>query len=151
MIDIDVARRLQHAGLPWFPAEGDLFAIDTDQLRDEAFMLSSMVIESAVGRSGQKIFRFNGTTEWALDSVEQHEALWIPREEQLRDALGTDFVSLRREQDGVFVVSAVLDPRGEVHEVRAPHAEDAYAGALLMRLTADGPQSAEPSPTSGDQ
>ena len=49
MIDIDVARRLQDAGLPWEPADGDLFAIDTEQLRDEAFMLSSMVIESGRG------------------------------------------------------------------------------------------------------
>lgn len=138
MIDIDVARRLKDAGLPWDPVDGDLFMIDTEQMRDEAFMLSSMVIERAVGRTGGQVFRFNGTTEWALDSIEQHEALWIPREEQLRAALGAAFRALRREEDGVFTV--VLSPddsredRGN-REIRAPHAEDAYAGALLVHLT----------------
>ncbi|MFC7376015.1 hypothetical protein ACFQS2_06495 [Brachybacterium sp. GCM10030267] len=172
MIDIDVARRLKDAGLPWEPADGDLFSIDTELLRDEAFMLSPMVVERGISRSGQHVFRFNGTTEWALDTVEQHEAIWIPREEQLRDALGDAFVSLHREQSGAYVVrfapAGDADPgsgaapgtdtdadpgagagtgtgtgtalgadadAGGLREVRAPHAEDAYAGALLTRLT----------------
>src|SRR5699024_9176141 len=42
MIDIDIARRLKHAGLRWEPTNGDVFTIDNEQLRDEAFMLSSM-------------------------------------------------------------------------------------------------------------
>ena len=49
-------------------------------------MLSTMVIETGRGPRRRAVFRFNGTTEWALDSVEQHEAVWIPREDQLRDA-----------------------------------------------------------------
>lgn len=140
MIDIDIARRLQEAGLRWEPADGDIFTIDNEQLREEAFMLSSMVIEQGVGRSGTRMFRFNGTTEWALDSVEQHEALWIPREDQLREALGEAFVSLRR-QDDVHIVGFVpapgstTVPEGTHQEVRAPSAEDAYAGALLVHLT----------------
>lgn len=135
MIDIDVARRLQNAGLPWTPTEGDLFTIDTELLRDEAFMLSSMVVEPARGLAGERVFRFNGTTEWALDSVEQHEAIWIPREDQLRAALGPDFLSLRREDDGAFAVTLGAPGDEEEREVRAPHAEDAYAGALLILLT----------------
>ncbi|MGP9681879.1 hypothetical protein [Brachybacterium sp. AOP3-A1-3] len=135
MIDIDVARRLKDAGLPWEPADGDLFMIDTEQMRDKAFMLSSMVIERGPGLAGGQVFRFNGTTEWALDSIEQHEALWIPREDQLRAALGTAFRGLRREEDGVFTV--VLSPAGgaALREIRAPQAEDAYARALLVHLT----------------
>src|SRR5699024_4806727 len=104
MIDIDIARRLKHAGLRWEPADGDVFTIDNEHLRDEAFMLSSMVIEPMIARGGNRLSRFNGTTEWALDSVEQHEALWIPREDQLREALGEAFLSLHRDA-GVFVVS----------------------------------------------
>lgn len=140
MIDIDIARRLQDAGLRWEPTDGDIFTIDNDQLRDEAFMLSSMVIEPGVGRTGTRMFRFNGTTEWALDSVEQHEALWIPREDQLREALGEAFVALRR-QDEVYIVSfspapgATAAPEDSHREVRAPSVEDAYAGALLVHLT----------------
>lgn len=133
MIDIDIARRLQHAGLRWEPADGDVFTIDNEQLRDEAFMLSSMVIEPMIAQSGRRLFRFNGTTEWALDSVEQQEALWIPRENQLREALGEAFVALRREGDGFVVdVEGRELPR---QEVRAPRVEDAYAGALLVLFT----------------
>src|SRR5690625_6198179 len=63
MIDIDIARRLKHAGLRWEPTNGDVFTIDNEQLRDEAFMLSSMVIEPMIARNGNRLFRFNGTTE----------------------------------------------------------------------------------------
>ena len=102
------------------------------------------------------MFRFNGTTEWALDSVEQHEAVWIPREDQLRAALGEAFGALRREDDGGFVVElrdaarsrateeaeaaaeagdAASVGEAPVREVPAPEAEDALAGALLIHLT----------------
>src|SRR5699024_10949722 len=134
MIDIDIARRLREAGLPWTPADGDLFVIDNAQLRDEPFMLSSMVVETGTSRGGRVVFRFNGTTEWALDSVEQHEALWIPREDQLREALGEDFLALRRLEDGSYSVS-LRAPDGATRDVPAPHAEDALAGALLIHLS----------------
>lgn len=145
MIDIDIARRLRDAGLAWEPADGDWFVVDNELLREEPFMLSSMVIERGISRHGQSVFRFNGTTEWALDSVEQYEAVWIPREGQLRDALGDAFRELRRETtvDGeVYVVQldgsrqpAEADGPDSQREVRAPSAEDAYAGALLVLLT----------------
>lgn len=132
MIDIDIARRLRDAGLDWEPADGDWFVVDNELLRGDPFMLSSMVIERGVSRHGQNVFRFNGTTEWALDSVEQYEAVWIPREDQLREALGEAFLELRREvrEDGASFVVSTAD-----REVRAPSAEDAYAGALLLTLT----------------
>ncbi|EWS82014.1 hypothetical protein BF93_14430 [Brachybacterium phenoliresistens] len=136
MIDIDVARRLRDAGLTWEPSDGDLFAVDTELLRDDAFMLSSMVIERGLGRHGERIFKFNGTTEWALDSIEQHEAIWIPREEQLREALGPAFRSLELREDGHHTVRFRAGPDGAQQEVSAPSAEDAYAGALLVALTA---------------
>ncbi|UYG18041.1 hypothetical protein BRM3_06395 [Brachybacterium huguangmaarense] len=133
MIDLDVATRLRDRGLAWEPADGDWFVIDAELLRDQAFMLSSMVVERAVGRRGEPLLRFNGTTEWALDAIEPHEAIWIPREDQLREALGERFGSLVRDAEGHFTVS-VLDGEGQVREIRAPHAEDAYAGALLVVL-----------------
>lgn len=134
MIDIDVARRLRDAGLPWEPADGDLFAIDNALLREEAFMLSSMVVEVGRGRTGTRVLRFNGTTEWALDSVEQDEVVWLPREDQLRAALGDSFRALHRQQDGSFTVT-VRSEDGAEHSVPAPRAEDALAGALLIHLT----------------
>ena len=38
------------------------------------------------------VLAFNGTTEWALDSIEVDEAVWLPLEHQLRDLLGDAFV-----------------------------------------------------------
>lgn len=134
MIDIDIARRLRDQGLSWEPADGDLFTIDNEQLRGEAFMLSSMVIERARGGSGGQLLRFNGTTEWALDSVEQDEALWIPREDQLRAALGHAFRTLHRLDDGTYTVT-LRTAAGTEREVPAPKAEEALAGALLIHLT----------------
>lgn len=136
MIDIDVARRLREAGLPWTPADGDLFAIDTEELREESFMLSSMVIEQGRSRTGNRVFRFNGTTEWALDSIEQHEALWLPREDQLREALGDAFLALRRTELDSYVVELRVPGEEAERSVPAPRAEDALAGALLVHLTA---------------
>lgn len=134
MIDIDVAIRLRDAGLRWEPRDGDHFTIDAELLRDDVFMLATMVVEAGVDRHGGNVFRFNGTTEWALDSIQQEEAIWIPREDQLRDALGEQFVALRREEDDAFVVE-VRPGGGKKRDVRAPRAEDAYAGALLVHLT----------------
>jgi hypothetical protein len=137
MIDVDIALRLHAHGLSWDPHDGDWFVIDVPDLRESPFMLSEMVVERGRGRLGEPIFKFNGTTEWALDTIEEHEAVWIPREEQLREALGEAFVSLHRAQDGAFVVTVRIggaDASGEEREIRAPHAEDAYAGALLVLL-----------------
>jgi hypothetical protein len=128
---VDIARRLRDLGLPWHPADGDHFAIDVPDLRDQTFMLSAMVIERGLGRHGEFIFKFNGTTEWALDSIEQNEAIWIPREDQLREALGGTFLALRNAGTA-HIVDVIVD--GKARGIRAPSAEDAYAGALLVLL-----------------
>jgi hypothetical protein len=141
MIDVDIALRLHAHGLSWDPHDGDWFVIDVPDLRESPFMLSEMVVERGRGRLGEPIFKFNGTTEWALDTIEEHEAVWIPREEQLRESLGEAFVALRRAEDGAFVVTVRLGGGagaeddgngGTEREIRAPHAEAAYAGALLV-------------------
>jgi hypothetical protein len=74
------------------------------------------------------VLGFNGTTEWALDSVAKDDALWLPLEHQLRDLLGSSFRSL----SAGFVVEAVID--GEPQRFEADVAADAYARALLRLL-----------------
>ena len=54
---------------------------------DDVFVLSDMTVEVHDLPSG-RVIGFNGTTEWALDEVAQRDALWIPREDQLRELLG---------------------------------------------------------------
>lgn len=125
MISLELARRLQAAGLKWQPVSGDRFVVPDRDLDDQVFVVSEMTIEVQQVVGGTEL-KFNGTTEWALDSLDQAEALWLPRESQLRDALGSSFVSLRGH-GGVFAVQ--VRPSGA--ELVAADAEDAYALAWL--------------------
>jgi hypothetical protein len=73
--------------------------------------------------------------EWALDSIEQQEVIWLPREEQLRDALGERFLRLESVTGGYAVVlrpGPHADGPEERHVDIDP--ERAYARALLTVL-----------------
>lgn len=48
----------------------------------DVFVISDLTIDVHAFGSGTFI-GFNGTTEWALDSIEQGSVLWLPRETQL--------------------------------------------------------------------
>ena len=102
MISLDLAHRLRAAGVPWTPSAGDRFVVPDREMDDEVFVVSDMVVEVHELPSGP-LLRFNGTTEWALDSIQQHEVVWLPREEQLRVLLGTTFRALEATPGG-FVV-----------------------------------------------
>ncbi|WP_225753752.1 pilus assembly protein CpaE [Actinotalea sp. Marseille-Q4924] len=149
MISVELAERLALAGLRWHPAPGDRFVIPQPELGGQVFTLSEMTIEAHHHPSGT-VLGFNGTTEWALDSVAQDDALWLPREDQLRDLLGGTFVSLTvedQDQDdaagltgqeeqragdpGRTYVVTTRGPDGHERRFTAPDAADAYAGALL--------------------
>ncbi len=127
-----MAQLLKDAGLVWKPAPGDRFAIPDRDLDDEIFVLSNMTIEVYALPEG-RVIGFNGTTEWAMDDVEIDEALWLPREDQLRELLGGTFRGLRRSPAGYDVETSLL---GEDRVYTAPTAEEAYAAALLHLLAA---------------
>ncbi|MGA5301901.1 pilus assembly protein CpaE [Nucisporomicrobium flavum] len=118
----------------WKPAPGDSFAIPDRDLDEDTFVLSNMTIEVYPVPEG-RVIGFNGTTEWALDDVELDEALWLPREDQLRDLLGGTFRSLRRGDAGYEVGITLL---GEDRTFTAASPEEAYAAALLHLLAAAG-------------
>ena len=115
-------------GVQWRPASGDRFRIEKQALSEEIFTVSDMVIEEHRHEQGS-YFGFNGTTEWALDSVPTSDTLWLPREDQLRDLLGNAFLSLSREGD-TFTVTAAVAGHGTLTGISAD-AADAYALALL--------------------
>lgn len=127
MIDLTLALDLAAAGLGWTPSPGDTFAVTRTEMIDDVFHLADMVIETRDLGSGT-VFAFNGTTEWALDSVPQRDTVWLPDEAQLRDALGSDFLSLHRDGDS-FVVTVASGA-----QYRDTHAENAYAKALFAVL-----------------
>jgi hypothetical protein len=134
VIPLELARRLTTAGLPWKPAMGDRFAIPDRDLDDEVFVLSNMTIEVQELPEGP-VIGFNGTTEWALDDVEQDEAIWLPREDQLRVLLGGTFRSLTRD-DGRYRVDIELLGTAATFDGDEP--AEAYALALLHLLDAAG-------------
>jgi hypothetical protein len=130
VISVELARRLKEAGLPWKPASGDRFVVVDRGMDTEVFVVSQLTIELRDTPAGP-VFQFNGTTEWALDSVEQTAVVWLPHEAQLRAALDSAFRRLEPIGDGW----AVTVERGglEVREVDVD-AERSYARALLAVL-----------------
>lgn len=99
MIDLRLAMRLKAAGLVWHPEPGDRFAVPQPELLGQVFTLSDMTIEVHQRPAGP-VLGFNGTTEWALDSVQAADAVWLPAEHQLRELLGAGFRGLRPVRDG---------------------------------------------------
>jgi hypothetical protein len=133
VITVETAKLLREAmdraDLAWTPAAGDRFLVPDRDL-DDPFIVSEMVIEVRDLPTG-RLIRFNGTTEWALDSVAADEVLWVPWEHQLRDLLGDRFATLERipgEVEGYAVVLADGSRHVEVDPERA------YAHALLAVL-----------------
>jgi len=114
--------------LQWNPQNGDQFFIPRPEIADSVFTVSDMVVELIVAQ-GESRFHFNGTVEWALDSVESDEVVWLPREEQLRELLGEHFLSLDYSGQG-FVVT-VGGPGRAQHTPPFANAGDAYGQALL--------------------
>ena len=120
---------------------GDQFFIPRPEISESVFTIADMVVELIV-RHGEARFHFNGTVEWALDSVESDAVVWMPREEQLRTLLGDAFLSLDRLGEG-YVVSGA-GPAGAFHTEPRADASDAYAEALLAVLPARTPSSTPP-------
>lgn len=134
MISLERAEHLQAAGLRWSPRSGDRFVIRQPSLDGEVFTISEMTIEAHDYPTGT-VLGFNGTTEWALDSVTQDDAVWLPREDQLRELLGGTFRSLARALDGSYLVVAELPGQPE-RSFAADDAADAYADAVLALVSA---------------
>jgi hypothetical protein len=122
VISVKLAIRLREAGVTWEPAPGDRFVIPDRDLDDQTFVLSDMIVQvHELPRA--TVIGFNGTTEWALDDIERDEAIWLPREDQLRGMLGDAFSRLDRDGDAYRVTV-----RGQPDAVSAT-AEDAYGQA----------------------
>ena len=91
-----------------------------------------MTIETVELPTGGLV-RFNGTTEWALDSIAQAEVIWLPhRGPAPRPARPGLPRASRCVGDGLAVEAAV---DGEVARFVDIDAERAYARALLALLS----------------
>ena len=130
MISTELATKLLDAGLVWTPVDGDQFRLRAPALADEVFTVSTMTIEAHEYPTGT-ILGFNGTTEWALDSVAIEDALWLPREDQLRTLLRSSFHALR-SSDGAYEVEVEL--LGQPRVFADPEPVEAYGRALLALI-----------------
>jgi len=130
MISPGLARSLRDAGLGWDPGRGDHFIVADRGMDDEVFVLSDLTVELQDFPSGP-VIGFNGTTEWALDSLDKDDALWLPLEHQLRDRLGGAFVRLERSGPAYVVV---VEVDGSEHVASADDVAAAYGLALLELL-----------------
>jgi hypothetical protein len=136
MISLPMALRLKRSGLRWTPKLNDLFAVPERGMDANIFVLSDLQanIESLFG---SEVVAFQGASEWALDYLVSNEAVWMPREEQLRAVL----MELLPERE--LRLRLVCSNAGFNLEVssgdllistQARQAEDAYAEALLQVL-----------------
>jgi hypothetical protein len=146
VISTVLAQRLRDAGLVWAPVSGDVFQLAPGagagadgELEGDLFTVSDMTIEAHVFPTGT-ILGFNGTTEWALDSVALEDALWFPREDQLRDLLQGTFRGLDRMDAASGVSYRVRVERGGTPAAfESDDPAEAYGLAVLdlIRASAD--------------
>ncbi len=129
---LEIARSLRDGGLVWRAEPGDCFAIPDRGFDDRLFAINDMVIEVR-DVIGEQELAFNGTVEWALDSILQTEVIWLPTEAQLRTVLGDRFIALYRDGDGYACVARI---DGLPATFTARTAADAYGMACLAALTA---------------
>lgn len=129
---VEMAHRLRDAGLEWHPQQGDRFHIPDRGFGDQVWSISEMVIEPRSNILGERELAFNGTVEWALDSIVKRDVVWVPTEGQLRELLGGSFIALYSEDDGTHAcVIRLGETATTFHGASAP---DAYGKALLATL-----------------
>lgn len=127
MLTVQLARDLLASGVLWQPRAGDRFVIDAELLTDEVFWISDLTVE-VHSYEGQSLLGFNGTTEWALDAVSLDQAIWLPREDQLRELLGDRLLFVARTEEGWELRYLIGDaPR----TLTDPDLECAYARAII--------------------
>ncbi len=134
MISLSLAVKLKKAGLIWNPALHHLFAIPDSDLDQRVFVVSDMAID--VERLfGQQAITFNGAVEWSLDRIMVDDAVWMPTEGQLREALQQ---RLPGEAEPAVSLSSysnrfrcMISLEGKSHAFEAHTASDAYGLALL--------------------
>lgn len=143
MISISTAQQLKSAGLQWKPAQHDFFAVPFSELDEQLFVISDMsVLVEAMG--SEQAITFTGTVEWAMDYLLIADAIWVPTEAQLRQALEKLLVE-RGEQQPVLTLHTTSDGyqcsirfEGSIHSYEDFGASECYAAALLDLLNRIG-------------
>ena len=137
MLSLETAVKLKSAGLEWKPELLDFFAIPDRQMDERVFVISDMLVTVEV-LQGLQVVAFQGASEWALDSLVTMDAVWIPRESQIRKALEAALIARGRPE--MRLTSSLTGYRceyfqnGEIYTFEGDEASEVYARALLNLL-----------------
>jgi hypothetical protein len=139
MISLQIARQLRDAGLQWQPALYDFFAVPDRDMDERIFVISDLLATLEISQ-GQPVVAFQGASEWALDDLETGELVWLPGEDQLRQALEAALIRQGRPElrldCGLSGCRCTIQHDGQALTFSARQAGDAYAAALLFLLSA---------------
>lgn len=140
MLSLTTATALKTAGLDWQPTLHDFFAIPNTDMDDRVFVLTDVMVDREI-LQGWPAFTFNGAVEWALDYILQADAVWIPREDQLREAVLARVAQCSLVTNGRVYRCAVEIETTETtrHTFSAATAPEAYASALLHLIHTNQP------------
>ncbi len=140
MIPLALAVELKEAGLVWQTKIHDFFAIPDHDMDDRVFVLADMVAFTELVQ-GWPAVAFHGAAEWAMDYIYSHEIVWLPTEEQLREAVVEQLRSDETDATGLTLTTlasggyrCAIKQQGEALAFDAPAADEAYAQALLHLL-----------------
>jgi hypothetical protein len=137
MISLKLAQKLKSTGLAWKPQINDFFAIPERGMDSRVFVISDMPANIEF-RMGEQVVAFQGASEWALDTLITSEAVWMPSETQLRQAL--EEVLVKQPQPTIRLISRMgwsrceIDIRGKTLMFESSDACDAYGEGLLHLL-----------------
>ena len=137
MISQALAVQLKEAGLVWHTSVHDFFAIPDRDMDGRIFVLSDMMVTMELLR-GWPAMMFHGTSEWAMDYLLTHEAVWMPTESQLRENLEEElaarngrFLQLQRQDEAYACEISLGEKRVQFTAVDP---SEAYGQALLDLL-----------------
>ena len=137
MISLGTARLLKDAGLVWRPALHDFFAIPDRNLDQTVFVISDVQV-TVEYLQGVQVVSFQGASEWALDSLVSSDAIWLPREDQLRQLLEEHLYlvghSQLRLEAGIGGYRIQFQDQIGMLTFDSAEAGEAYAAALLYLL-----------------
>jgi hypothetical protein len=140
MLSLTTAKALHDAGLAWTPAELDFFAIPLPGFEDQVFAISNMTVLAEPIRETLAL-TFHGVAEWTLDHIWAGEAIWLPREDQLRELVEERLVG--QPGGGLCLDTVPLGYRcearlqGQTLAFEAFDASEAYGAALLHLLATE--------------
>ncbi|MEZ4766988.1 MAG: hypothetical protein R2844_00985 [Caldilineales bacterium] len=141
MLTVGTAQELRNAGLQWTPAALDLFTVPLPELENQIFVISEMTI-LAENLHGHPALTFHGSVEWALDHVWTGDALWIPREDQLRSLI-EELLASKAEQWRLILESddagyrCTVETGDRRRSFQARDASECLAAALLQLLSSE--------------